>query len=138
DGHPDGAVLSLDTGHERDYGHNPYVGYDDPDTDPFLLDTDADPRMPAKARVIGIGSDDTALAVPVDRALASGVLEVEVGGEPVTVWASPDTVSALDEAVITEGDEAAVTGVFRPSLDGRDLTFTADGDGFTDDQTGRR
>ncbi|MEV2278096.1 DUF3179 domain-containing protein [Nocardiopsis sp. NPDC049922] len=138
DAHPDGAVLSLDTGHERDYGHNPYVGYDDPDTDPFLLDTDADPRLPAKARVIGIGSEDAALAVPVDHALESGVVETEVDGEPVTVWARPGTTSALDAAVIAEGRETAVTGVFRPRLDGRDLTFAADGDGFTDHQTGSR
>ncbi|WP_232831985.1 DUF3179 domain-containing protein [Nocardiopsis sp. FIRDI 009] len=138
DSHPDGAVLSLDTGYERDYGHNPYVGYDDPDTDPFLLDTDADPRLPAKARVIGIGSDDTALAVPVDRALESGVVETEADGEPVTVWAQAGPSSALDDALVAEGREIAATGVFRPDLDGRELTFTADGDGFTDDQTGSR
>ncbi|MCY9785250.1 DUF3179 domain-containing protein [Nocardiopsis sp. EMB25] len=136
--YPDGAVLSRDTGHERDYGHNPYVGYDDPGTEPFLLDTDADPRLPAKSRVVGIGSDDTALAVPVDHVLESGVVAAEVDGEPVTVWARPGTTSALDEAVIAEGRETAVTGVFRPTLDGRELTFTADDDGFTDHQTGSR
>ena len=31
DAHPDARVLTPDTGHDRDYGSNPYVGYDKPD-----------------------------------------------------------------------------------------------------------
>ena len=34
--YPEGDVLSRDTGHTRDYGQNPYPGYDDPDSTPFL------------------------------------------------------------------------------------------------------
>jgi hypothetical protein len=29
--YPEGRVLSRETGYPRDYGHNPYVGYDDLD-----------------------------------------------------------------------------------------------------------
>src|SRR5262249_34809770 len=35
--HQAGRVLSRDTGHARSYGTNPYVGYDRPDTTPFLF-----------------------------------------------------------------------------------------------------
>lgn len=35
-GFPEGKVLSRDTGFDRDYGRNPYVGYDNVDTPPFL------------------------------------------------------------------------------------------------------
>ena len=35
--HPDGVVLSRDTGFSRDYGRNPYVGYDTVDQQPFLF-----------------------------------------------------------------------------------------------------
>ena len=136
--HPDAAVLSQDTGHDRDYGHNPYVGYDDPDSEPFLLDTDADPRLPAKTRVIGIGTGTEALAVPVDDALEQGVVSTEVGGDAVTVWAQPGASSALDEPVIAQGRETASTGVFVPVQDGEELTFEPDGDFFTDDRTGSR
>ncbi|WP_306371429.1 DUF3179 domain-containing protein [Nocardiopsis sp. CC223A] len=136
--HPDGSVLSQDTGHDRDYGRNPYVGYDDPDSEPFLLDQDADPRMPAKARVIGIGTGSEALALPTDRVLEEGVVTVEAGGEPVTVWAVPGAASALDDEVIAQGRETAATGVFTPVLDGRELAFERDGDVFTDDLTGSR
>ena len=33
---PEGKVLSQDTGFRRDYGRNPYVGYDRVDNPPFL------------------------------------------------------------------------------------------------------
>ena len=35
-------MLSRDTGSGRDYGSNPYAGYDDPDSQPFLLGRNAD------------------------------------------------------------------------------------------------
>ena len=35
--YPDGQVLSRDTGFSRDYGRNPYVGYDTVDQQPFLF-----------------------------------------------------------------------------------------------------
>jgi hypothetical protein len=34
---PGGLVLSRDTGHERDYGSNPYPGYDDIDNPPLSI-----------------------------------------------------------------------------------------------------
>jgi Protein of unknown function (DUF3179) len=41
--HPAAEVLSRDTGFERDYGTNPYTGYDaDPESQPFLFDGEPD------------------------------------------------------------------------------------------------
>ena len=65
DEHPDARVLARSTGHDRDYLANPYVGYDDPDSEPlFALPTDPDTRLPVKARVVGVGRGDDAVAVP--------------------------------------------------------------------------
>jgi hypothetical protein len=61
---PDGWVLSRDTGAERDYGRNPYVGYDDADSHPFLFDGKVDPRLQPKERVITLGGADDPVAVP--------------------------------------------------------------------------
>jgi len=41
--HPDGKMLSRDTGHARDYGRNPYTGYDAVNRSPFLY---AGPETP--------------------------------------------------------------------------------------------
>jgi hypothetical protein len=44
-------------------------------------------------------------------------------------------VSALDDGDIVDGDDVGSTGVFVPVVDGRTLTFAADGDGFVDAET---
>lgn len=64
--HPDGRVLSRQTGFERDYGRNPYQSYDQPDAEPFLFEGKSNPRLPPKERVVGIGGADP-VAVPLDR-----------------------------------------------------------------------
>jgi len=137
DAHPDGWVLSRDTGAERDYGRNPYVGYDEASSDPFLFDGDADERLEPKERVLGLGDADDAVAVPLAALADMRVLEVEVAGREIVVWAAEGLRSALDRADIAEGRKVAATGAFLPLADGRALTFRAAGpETFLDDQTG--
>jgi hypothetical protein len=136
--HPDGLVLSRDTGHERDYGRNPYPGYDDIDSPAFLFEGEVDDRLAAKERVIGIESDGDAVAVRLDELADRGVLDVEVGGNDVVVWLEPGTASALDTASVAAGKDVGASGVFVPVADGQELSFTSTDDGFVDDRTGSR
>ena len=137
DAHPDGWVLSRDTGAERDYGRNPYVGYDEGSSDPFLFDGEADERLQPKERVLGLEDADDAVAVPLAALADTRVLEVEVAGREVVLWAAEGLRSALDSEDIAEGRKVAATGAFLPQADGRALTFRAAGpETFLDDQTG--
>jgi Protein of unknown function (DUF3179) len=136
--HPDGLVLSRDTGHERDYGRNPYPGYDDVDSPAFLFDGEVDDRLAAKERVVGIEQDGDAVAVRHDELSERGVLEVDVGGTELVVWLEPGTASALDTASVAEGKDVGASGVFVPVVDGRTLSFQRTDDGFVDDQTDSR
>jgi Protein of unknown function (DUF3179) len=136
--HPDGLVLSRDTGHERDYGRNPYPGYDDIDSPAFLLDGEVDDRLAAKERVIGIELDGDAVAVRLDELADRGVLQVEVDGTGLVAWVEPGTASALDTASVAAGKDVGASGVFVPVADGRTLSFQRTDDGFVDDQTGSR
>ena len=138
DAHPDGLVLSRDTGHDRDYGRNPYPGYDDIDSPAFLFDGEVDGRLAAKERVIGIERDGDAVAVRADELAEAGVIEVKVGGDTLIVWLDPGTASALDSPALAEGRDVGATGVFAPVVGGRALTFERADDGFLDDQTGSR
>jgi Protein of unknown function (DUF3179) len=53
--HPDGRVLSRETGHERPYGSNPYEGYDDVGSPPIAPVPNADDnRLPPKERIVFI------------------------------------------------------------------------------------
>ena len=62
--YPGGRVLSRDTEHERSYGRNPYVGYDRPDSVPFLFQGRPHRRRPPKERVGGIAVGGSPRAYP--------------------------------------------------------------------------
>ncbi len=138
DEHPDALVLSRETGHDRDYGRNPYVGYDDPGSDPlFPLPEELDRRLPAKARVVGVGTGDDAVAVERSRLASVGAVAVDVGERPVTLWHLPGQRSALGAAEIAEGAEIGTVAAFVARLDGEELRFARDAAGaVTDEATG--
>ena len=135
---PEGWVLSRDTGVDRDYGANPYVGYDDPDSYPFLFQGEPDPRLPPMERIAALGGDQEPVAVPLSDLVEEGVAEVLVAGRPVLLWATEDLRSPLEDAQVGRGRAVGATGAFDPVFDGRHLEFTRTGDGFTDTATGSR
>nr|MBA3364849.1 DUF3179 domain-containing protein [Actinomycetota bacterium] len=126
--HPDGDVLNRDTGISRDYGQNPYVGYDTVDQNPFLFEGELDGRLPPKERVVTVGQESEAVAFPYSELRKDGVATATVGGEEIVVFWTPGTVSALDGPNIDESKDIGATGVFRPEVDGRRLTFARDAD----------
>jgi Protein of unknown function (DUF3179) len=121
--HPDGDVLSRDTGFDRNYGANPYIGYDTVDQNPFLFDGELDGRLPPKERVVTVGEGDAAVAFPYSELRTVGVASATVGGEDIVVFWTPSTASALDAPKIDDGTDVGATGVFRTTVDGRPLTF---------------
>jgi hypothetical protein len=137
--HPEGQVLSIDTGFSRSYGVNPYVGYDDEER-PFLYRGDVDPRLPAKARVLGIVGDDL-IAIPYTelsrRAIdGSAVVQDTFGGRPIAVFWQTGTVSALDAADIPESRDVGAAAAYVPKVDGRELTFVVRDGAIVDEETG--
>ena len=141
DAYPDGKVLSRQTGTSRDYGLNPYEGYDDPDSRASFFLDEPDPRLPIKARVLGVLVADQAFAVPYKELTAHAVggwsvLEDRVAGEPVVVFWKSGTVSALDQLEIAASTDVGAMAAFSPRADGRNLTFRATESGIVDDQTG--
>lgn len=130
----DAQVLSRDTGHERPYGTNPYAGYET--GSPFLFDGDTGGPLPQMARVVATGGDEDPVAYPLTLLQDQRVIHDVVADEPMVVWWTPGTASALDRASIDAGTDVGATGVFSPVVDGQELTFTPHGDDrFTDTQT---
>jgi hypothetical protein len=138
DAHSDGLVLSRETGHSRDYGRNPYPGYDDVDNPPFLFEGEVDGRLAAKERVVGIGLDVDPVAVRWDELTEAGVIEVDVDGDKLVVWHLPGTASGLEAGSVAGGRDVGAVGVFRPVADGQELSFNRDGDDFVDEETNSR
>jgi cytochrome c biogenesis protein CcdA/thiol-disulfide isomerase/thioredoxin len=133
---PDGRVLSRQTGFERSYGINPYVGYSS-SSSPFLFDGDIDDRFPALERVVGVTVGDSDKAFPFSVISGPRVVNDTVGDLPVAIFWGSDTADALDTANIAEG-RAVGTGIaFDRRVGNEVLTFTANGDDtFTDTETG--
>jgi hypothetical protein len=140
--HPNGGVLSRDTGASRPYGENPYGGYDRPNSSPFAFGGAAiDPRLPPKARVVGVQVGDDVEAFPYEALSARGLggwssVTDRVGGQDVVVFWKDGTVSAVDAPVIADSRDVGSTGVFDPTVGDRTLTFRATAGGIVDEQTG--
>src|SRR5918996_759321 len=100
--HPDGDVLSRDTGVARDYGRNPYEGYDQPDSQPFLFDGETDDRLPPKERVIAVFTPRETVVVPFSRLAQEPVVDIEAGGHPVVVLYKRGVSSPLDASSIAD------------------------------------
>jgi Protein of unknown function (DUF3179) len=138
--HPDGLVLSRNTGVERPYGENPYAGLDTSER-PFLFAGEPDPRLPATSRVLGIARAGDVVAFPYDALSADAVggwavVMERVAGEPVAVFWKAGTISALDTERIVSGRDVGATAAYRPEAGGRDLTFEATRAGIVDQETG--
>ncbi len=137
--HPTGRVLDRDTGFFRPYGRNPYIGYDNPDTRPFLYQGPQTPNLlPALARVFALNLNDDPVAFAYDALAAQGVLTDVVGGEPVVILWTPGAASALDAPAVADGRSVGAAVSFSRRLDGEVLDFTRSGDDIVDLQTGSR
>ncbi|MGE0600592.1 MAG: DUF3179 domain-containing protein [Dehalococcoidia bacterium] len=134
---PTAEVLTEDTGFARDYGINPYGGYDALGSTPFLFNGAIDPRLDGLERVVGLGSGDDSLAVPFAALVEHGVASVDVGGERFVVLWAPGTASALDDTVIATGEDVGASVAYVPAVGDQPLTFTQLEPGsFRDNETG--
>jgi hypothetical protein len=135
--YPDGQVLSRDTGFNRNYGQNPYFGYDNPDTEPFLFLGTPDERARAKQRVVGVSVGDASTAYTLE-AVSGGSAKATshlVGDSDIVIFWKAGQNSALEGADTSDGRDVGSVAVFLPTVDGQTLTFTAESDTFTDTET---
>ncbi len=136
---PDGKVLDRHrTGFNRNYGSNPYTGYDRPDGDPFLFRGEADERARAMQRVVGVerAGDAKAWALQVVSGERVAVTHDKVGGDEIVIFWKAGQSTALEASALNAGRDVGSVGVFLAQVDGQKLTFRLDGDQFRDVETG--
>ena len=137
--YPDGQVLDPErTGFRRNYGSNPYVGYDNADSRPFLFAGDVDARARAKERVVGVSHNGVDVAYSLQSLSGDGpqATAVDHGGADLIILWKPGQSTALEGDTVDSGRDVGTVGVFVPVVDGRTVTITAEGDGFVDQETG--
>ena len=134
--HPDGQVLSLDTGHFRRYGENPYEFYDS-NNRPFLFSGPFDDRLEPITRVLALRDGGDGAVIEYDVLAERRVVPFSFAGRELVALFEPGTASALDSPLIEEGRDVGATGVFVRSLDGQPLELSASPEGgFVDAGTG--
>ena len=138
---PDGKVLSRDSGIDRYrdlYGQNPYPGLDSGSTSPFGVT--ADDRLEPMERVVAVELEEQPVAYPFSQLQQIRVLNDEIGETPIVVFWQSGVKSAVDSRMIENSRDVGSTAVYRRSVQGQVLTFSAaDEEGvFTDDQTESR
>jgi hypothetical protein len=135
--YPDGNILSRDTGFNRDYGRNPYLGYDDISQSPFLYEgPTTDGRLQPMARVITVELSGDAVAFPYYILQNTHVVNGTVDGKPVAVFWSSGTASALDASTVAGGRDIGTANTYLRKLDGTLYTFRYEDDQIVDNQTG--
>jgi hypothetical protein len=144
--YPRGTVLSRDgaeaevrakTGRGRDYGTNPYVGYDRADSPPFLFrDRALDGRLPPKALVAVATFADPPVAYRVDGHAGTAAVNDAIGGRRVVLLYAIGLSSPLDKPATAAGVDVGQAALYDPSVDGRTLTFESGPEGrFLDRET---
>jgi hypothetical protein len=122
DEHPSAAVLNRNTGFVRDYGQNPYVGYDDIDTPPFFAAGNADDdRLAPKERIVYIEVGDEAFGVPFSSFAKRPRVTFDTDEGELDVRWEGGVASALDGPGIASGREVGSVTV---TLDGEPVPFT--------------
>ena len=102
--HSGGLVPTRKTGFFRDYGQNPYAGYDSVDSSPlFPVKNSGDKRLPPKERVVFVERSGDALVIPFSTLAKRHELRVSVGGHDLVVRWRGDVGSALDRAEVGFG-----------------------------------
>jgi len=133
---PGGKVLNRKTGHSRPYGNNPYVGYDNINSSPFLYTGPKDGRLPPMERVVTVSLNGEDIAYPFSVMEKVRVVNDTAGGRPIVVLFTKGVASALDGSSIPDSRDVGTAGVFERTLEGRVLTFKISGIRFVDTHTG--
>ncbi|MHC4758843.1 MAG: DUF3179 domain-containing protein [Planctomycetota bacterium] len=132
---PQGLILSQRTGYARDYGRNPYVGYDDISQKPYLFNGPSDDRLKPMEKVIAVTIGSTDKAYPYSLTAKERVINDVVADYNLVVFHDNGAVSAMDQPRISMSRETGSTGVFSRMLDKKILSFVHKNGNFYDEQT---
>ena len=133
--YPDGEVLARPN-MPRNYGYNPYVGYDSTSR-PFLFRGTPDSRLAPAERVLGLTTDIDAIAYPFTVLEEAGVVHDSFGGLELAIFHKAGLASALDSSLISQGRDIGTVAVYDRQVGDQLLTFSPNEDGsFSDAETG--
>jgi hypothetical protein len=137
DAFPKGSVLSRNTGYARAYGQNPYTGYDNINSSPFLFQGPVTPDdLPPMTRVLTVELNSEAVAFTYDVLKEEGVANEAVGEQAIVVFWQPGVASPFTSSAIPGGNEVGAAAAFSRQLGDKTLTFSYQNGRILDQDTG--
>ena len=137
--HPNGMVLSRNTGYGRPYGQSLYPSLDRIDEQSPSLEGSGGVSLPTMERVAGVTIDGVSVGFPYSTLAHERVANYAIHGTDVVVFYEPETLTPFkDSDADADVRSVGAAGVFSPHLNGRKLTFKFSGDGIVDVETGSR
>ena len=129
--HPDTRVVGSQTGFSRNYQRYPYGNYEVENNSQTLVPLKSlDDRRPPKERVLGIPSgDEGGRATVFPFGTLRGIGDLAVAHETLGLPGS-------ENPIVVFWDSDAAAAMFRPQVDGQDLTFEVTNSAFVDVETG--
>ena len=135
---PDSSILSRETGFRREYGKNPYAGYDDINSAPIAYRGKNDLRLRPMEKIVAVQIGNLARAYPYSITRKQHVVQDQIGSTNLVIFHAAGAASALDSGAMSESREVGATGVFDARVDGRVLHFNYENQGFIDSETGSK
>jgi hypothetical protein len=134
--YPSGKVLSTETGHDFNYGNNPYTEYDNLENkQPRLFKGEVDDRLPAMERIINIRANGKHKIYPLAAIQKEKIINDQFQDQAVVFFYDDGMTSVLDKNNIREGKKIGSVTVFNPIVDEQHLTFKLKKGKFIDKQT---
>ena len=93
--YPKARVLSEDTGNRRDYGRNPYSGYEDSD-DFIFSPSKEDSRFPSKTIFVVFRFEDKTIGAPYLKIVDGMSYKTSVEGDTITLERRGDLLTVTD------------------------------------------
>jgi hypothetical protein len=135
--YPEGEVLTRETGFQRDYGRNPYRGYE----------FGSGPIMPVRSKrakslrqmekLVVLKDGKEYRAYPLSHLARRGVIEDKVDGRKVVLFYSREGLSPVDAVEMGQSRAVGSVGVFvAANADGGGMRFRRTRDRIEDRETG--
>ena len=137
--HPNGKVLSRNTGYGRPYGQSLYPSLDRIDERSPTQEGPGGVNLPVMERVVGVTIDEVSVAFPYSTLNWERVVNHTIEGTDVVVFYEPETFSPFKDSDPNTSDRSVgAAGVFSPHVGGRKLTFKFTDGHIVDTETGSR
>lgn len=133
---PQGKVLSRETGYSRLYGQNPFRGYDNINSSPFLFFDPHDKRLPPMARVLAVSQPNKHRIYPLAVLKNQPVINDKFGSLLLVIFSKKGMLSSADEEWIEDSRRIPAAAAYDRRIAGHTLTFFQKEGMIRDKQTG--